>query len=150
MRQNTFLSALPGMHCGPSLLAAGQWTKGKLFIANLVESPACERCGGDFEDLQHRLWDCPANRPRLDKLLATLSPEVAENTPHGLPPCLLRCGLCPQHLPISNSDVSRLQTYLDQVSIEATTATASARSKTEGSHKAGGSGVMELCYHMTF
>ena len=128
MRQNAYLSALPNLQCGPSLLTAGQWTKGAMFHANLVASPRCARCGADFEDLHHRLWDCPSNKPLFDRLIETLPPDLAAFVPDRLPACLTRCGLCPRRFDMaSNADISRIQAYLDQVSCLATTATAASK-----------------------
>jgi len=47
-------------------ISAGIWPRERLFLAGLVDSPLCQRCGEGTEedveeDLVHRYWDCPAN-----------------------------------------------------------------------------------------
>ena len=47
-------------------ISAGIWPRERLFLAGLVESDLCQRCGNGtdedvVEDLLHRYWDCPAN-----------------------------------------------------------------------------------------
>ena len=41
--------------------AGATWAKQRRFLANMVDSPTCPRCGGGPETDQHRAWGCPAN-----------------------------------------------------------------------------------------
>ena len=104
---------------GPSLLAAGQWTQGRLFKANLTNCPLCPRCGAEFETLQHRLWECPAGLEDRRQLLE-ICPWVSSQMPN----CLRRCGLMPadwQH------DTETILSYMHNQTIFATRRCAEAK-----------------------
>ena len=79
---------------GPALLTAGSWTAARLYIAGLVESPFCVRCGSCWDSKEHRLWWCDDNAAALRRLLDAHPTLV----PSELPPCLRRCGLVPKRL----------------------------------------------------
>ena len=69
----------------------------------------------------------PGDAHLRSELLKHVSPEVRELIPHGLPNCLRRCGIAPADFPGSDADVSKIQEYMNTVSIHATTALAEAR-----------------------
>ena len=73
---------------GPALLTAGSWTAARLYIAGLVDSPLCVRCGSCWDTKEHRLWWCDDNAAALRHLLDSHPTLV----PSELPPCLRRCG----------------------------------------------------------
>ena len=76
---------------GLSLLTGGAWTAARLYLAGLVDSPLCVRCGACWDTKEHRLWWCDDNSDLLDRLLRA-HPQLRVVD---LPPCLLRCGLVP-------------------------------------------------------
>ena len=76
---------------GPALVTAGAWTAMRLYIADLIDSPLCVRCGACADSKEHRLWWCDDNSDLLQDLLSkhpSLDPSL-------LPSCLRRCGLAP-------------------------------------------------------
>jgi hypothetical protein len=102
-RDRFFREAAATSHA-PSLLSAGQWTCGRLWLAGLVPSANCPRCGaGAFETRRHRLWDCARNcgpRERLNRALSSMGlAAYVPLLPDILPPCLARCGLRPRTQP---------------------------------------------------
>ena len=110
--------------CGPTLACGGQWTRARLFAANLSDSPICIRCGLEPEHLHHRLWTCPANAARLKALLERIEPDQRSLIPDKLPPCLRRCGLQPQSMHLSPVVRGAIQAYLLESTVQATTALA--------------------------
>ena len=53
-KENQYLAALPRLHCGATLTAAGQWSRAKLYTANMADSDICIRCGAAPETTLHR------------------------------------------------------------------------------------------------
>ena len=111
------------VECGPSLLAAGQWTAVKAHLAFDTPSDLCPRCWACPETLEHRLWHCDDNR---DLYLALAQALPANFQPSHLPNCLRRCALIPRSWQ-NRSYVRHIIAYLLSVSRLATSALASAR-----------------------
>ena len=121
---------------GPSVLAAGVWTREKVSrCARLGQDvlPKCPRCGAEHEYLRHRLWECPANQPYKARLaeqvaLASESPEAAcERLYAELPVCALRCGLFPDESDIGSKKAEAIASYLCEVNYAASEAAAAER-----------------------
>lgn len=111
---------------GPSLLSAGQWTKGKLVAIRKATDGNCIRCIGNVaEALAHRHWSCPDDRIARVQLVSKLSrPTSVDTLMHNMPPRLSRCGILPREHNFSDIDYRFMLLYMQNVAKKATAALA--------------------------
>ena len=116
-RARALQTALMRCPYGPALMCGGQRSRAMILAARHCTSGTCLRCGLEDENLQHRLWTCPANerhRLCLDGALPN------GGLPADLPTCLLRTGLTPRTgSPLSIEATAALLVYLRVVSEDA-------------------------------
>ena len=106
IQRSNFLAHMMQMPCGPSLLTAGQWTHGRMYLAKLTPSGLCVRCGTAVETLKHRLWECPVDEDVRQRLFSRVRAGIP------MPNCLLRCGLAPVSSPLTEDEILQIQEYL--------------------------------------
>ena len=101
---------------GPAVITGGIWTRMKLHLAGLEDSPSCLRCGLEPDTRMHRLWHCCANKDLVDELDAALThPMFDAGILHALdflPSCVKRCGIFPHDSDVPLSQRRLISGYL--------------------------------------
>ena len=121
IQRSKYLAQMMQIPCSPSLLTAGQFTHGRMYLAKLTPSGLCVRCGSAFETLKHRLWECPADEDDRVRLFSRVRAGIP------MPNCLMRCGLAPASSPFSCDEILLIQEYLLTVAGRAVAALASTK-----------------------
>ena len=82
-----------------AFLAGGYWPEVRCYEANILEAPACRRCGHIQGDAYHLLWGCPKNADLEDTYIRATQGLISD-AEAGVSdtPCLWLRGLVPKGL----------------------------------------------------